>query len=990
MMAKSGSDYCDIAGMSVEPDRPCFYSHDGATCSLIRVSGTPLILADDEFTDRMVDFADQVGPIFSKRGHGMTISYERSANTAEELDVLFGPMRESAERKGLKIDTVLDETRLVLERNAVAERVIIAVWTYKDAVVPEQFREEVAERKSRMGHLPINDYVQTGEGPYKIMAATHFAVVSSIQKALTNVGIQNRLLGLGQSDAEREDLAEVRRGILFHETPMTWQPSSRVRYPKVSRKKSASVASFFAPSLNKVLMTSAARASSDLRTVEIGGRKYALAQMTLFPREMEHFSNLKAHLGSVADRSSRMPFRIAFHMEGGAKVNGFKQALATILSPAAATNKMLYRAMNGANESMANDHDTWLNARCVACTWVEPGEHDGLLNDRRSTLIRALTSWRGPSVADSAADPMRLLAETVSGMTAVSRAPVAALTPIRELAKSFPFGGYAPPEADGETIFTTMDAKVAPFKAHSPKQTSWLNLLWAPPGSGKSVLMNAMNVDFAAYHNSAKLPFIGSLDVGISSSGFIETIRAALPPERKAEVCYIKLQNESRAREYFINPFDLGLGRRRPLSREASFTANFLAEILKGVQDPSVSAVIDTVLSNLYRTFSDLEVSSSVRMWQPDKDNELDDLARDVGIELHEYRSWWSIVDDFMRAGKPHLAARAQRYAMPTLSDVISALSEHNVRAKFGQPLCEACKVQVEAAVNRYPIFSNETRLDIGDARIVAIDLEGVVEKNPSHDADLQRNTLMFLTARDLFIRKVSGSADEIPNMDLPNDPELKALYEEHWGRVFSEITTIRKRFTIDEFHITGASKSMVNQINQDVRHGRKWGFEIMLASQLIKDFSDLIDMASNVFVLKSDTEQSLKEMKQVLGVSDATLLAVKRNVNGPGVGGAIIMLLRRTKDGDSCLLLNNRIGPVRLWALTTTFEDRKIRDALYTQTGSVDLSLEILAERFPHGTAVTHWNEVQKRATPSEDVPVAIATELLMQHNTRSRADVA
>jgi intracellular multiplication protein IcmB len=989
-MAKSVAQYCDIAGMSRDPMRPCFYSHDGATCSIIRVSGTPRILSGAEFSERVVDFADQVGSIFAKRGHGMTISYERSANTAEELDVLFSPMRDAAERKGLKIDTVLDETRYVLEKNAVAERVLIAVWTYKDAVVPEQYREEVAERKSRMGHLPVEDYIHTDEGPYPIMAATHFAVVSSIQQALSNVGIENRLLGYGQSDAEREDLAEVRRGILFHETPMNWQPPAAVRYPMVSRKKSSSVSSFFAPSLNKVLLTSAARASSDLRMIEIGGRKYALAQMTQFPREMEPFSNLKANLGSAADRSSRMPFRISTHMEGGAKVNGFKQAIATILSAMAASNKMLQRALQGILESMSNDRDTWLQARIVACTWIEPHEHEGLLNDRRSTLVRALTSWRGPSVADSAADPMRLLAETVPGMTAVARAARAALAPIRELAMSFPFSGYAPPETEGETVFTTTDAKVAPFKAHSPLQTSWLNLLWAPPGSGKSVLMNAMNVDFAAYHNSAKLPFIGSLDVGISSSGFIETVRAALPPERQSEVRYIKLRNESRARDFFINPFDIGLGRRKPLSREASFSANFLAEVLKSVQNPSVSAVIDTVVSNLYRTFSDLEVTSSVRMWQPDKDDELDEHARNLGINLHEHRSWWSIVDDFMRAGSPKLAARAQRYAMPTLSDVISALSDHNLRAKFGQELCDACKVQVEAAVNRYPIFSNETRLDIGEARIVAIDLESVVEKNPSHEADLQRNTLMFLTARDLFIRKVSGSAEEISDMELPNDPELKGLYQKHWAAVFSEITTIRKRFAIDEFHITGASKPMVNQINQDVRHGRKWGFEIILASQLIKDFSNLIDMASNVFVLKSDTEQSLKEMQEVLGVSDAVLDGVRRNVNGPGVDGSIIMLLRRMKNGDSCLLLHNRIGPVRLWALTTTFEDMKIREALYAQTGSVDLSLEILAERFPHGTAVTHWNEVQKRAAPGEDVPVAIATELLMQHNMRRHADVA
>lgn len=987
-MAKVIAQYCDIAGLSNDPDRPCFYSHDGATCTLIRVLGTPTILAAKELEQKLVDFADQIGPLFTRRGHALTVSYERSANIHEELDRLFDPLADSADRKGLKIDVTLKETRAILEKYAVDERVLIAVWTFKEAAVPEQFREEVAERRSIMGHLPVSDFIQDNMGPYEVIASTHFAAVTSVQQALEGVGLMSSVLGQDQmASGAREDIAEVRRGVLYHETPMTWQPPTEISYPVVSAKRSSDATSLFAPSINKVLMSSAARTTNDLRSVEIGGRKYAIAQVTIYPRQMEAFSSLKDSLGTGSDRNARMPFRLTQHFEGGAKINGLKQAIATILSAAAPGNKQYYRSANSIQSKMEGDRDTFVHARMLATTWVEPGENEVLLNDRRSTLIRAITSWRGPSVADSAPDPMRLLAETASGMTAVSRSSPATLAPIRELSLSLPFGGAACVENAGETVFMTMDNKPAPFRAHSPLQTSWLNLLWAPPGSGKSVLMNAMNVDFAAYHNSAKLPFIGVIDVGISSDGFIKTLRAALPPERQSEVKYIKLQNEAQARDFFVNPFDIGLGRRKPLSREAAFVTNFLAEILTPVKDPRTTALIDNVVASLYRNFSDLEVTNNVRVWQPHKDDELDQLVEGLGIQLHEHRAWWEIVDDLMRVGRPDLAARAQRYAMPTLNDVISELADNNLRLKFGDDLCEACKVQVESAVNRYPMFSNETRLDIGDARIVSIDLENVVQKSPNNDSDRQQNTLMFLTARDLFIRKVSGSADEIDHMDLPHDPELRKLYVNHWAAVFAEVTTIRKRFCIDEFHITGASIPMVNQINQDVRHGRKWGFEIFLASQLVKDFSNLIDMASNVFVLKSDTEQSLAEMEDILGITPATQEAVRRYVNGPSAGGSVILVGRRTKKGDSWLLLRNRIGPVRLWALTTTFEDMQIRDALYSHTGSVDLALEILAQRFPTGTAVTFWNEVTARSGAGENVPAKIAAELLTQHNSRNHA---
>lgn len=984
MAKKSVAQYCDIAGMSTDPERPCFYAHDGSTCTLIRVAGSPTILSDEEIQDKLVTFADLIGPQFSKRGHGMTISYERSGNTAEDLDVLFDPLAQASDKKGLKMEAGLREARRVLEKEAITERVLIAVWTYREAAVPEQFREEAAQRRSKMGHLPVSDFIQDGAGPYEVIAATHFAAVNSILLGLQTVGFMAKMLGVGKKEGSREDLAEVRRGLLYHETPMAWQPPGSTSFPMVKKKKNTDVSSLFAPSINSVLMTSAARASNDLRTVEIGGRKYAIAQMTMFPRQMEPFGSLIKSIGTGMDRNAKMPFRVSMHFEGGATISGLKQAIATILSAVGSSNKQIYRSLEGIGKKFANDQDTFVNARIVATTWVEPGELESTLNDRRSTLMRAMTSWRGPTMADSASDPMRLLSETATGMTAVCRSAKAAIAPIRELSLSLPFAGNAAIEDAGETIFMTMDSKPAPFKAHSPLQTSWLNLIWAPPGSGKSVLMNAMNVDFAAYHNSAKLPFIGVIDVGISSDGFIKTLRAALPPERADEVQYIKLLNETGARDYFINPFDIGLGRRKPLSREAAFVSNFLAEILGALNDPKIPALIDNLISNLYRNFSDLEVTNNIRLWQPDKDSELDDEVRNCGITLHDHKPWWEIVDDLMLKERPDLATRAQRYAMPTLNDVITELVDPNLKIKFGD-LCDICKVQVESAVNRYPLFSNETRLDIGEARIVAIDLEAVVQKSPNNDADRQRNTLMFLTARDLFVRKVSGSADEIEVMDLPHDPKLRQLYRQHWAKVFSEVTTIRKRFCIDEFHITGASKPMVNQINQDVRHGRKWGFEMILASQLVQDFQDLIDMASNVFVLKSDTEQSLNDMERILGISEATKDAVRRNVNGPSASGSTILLGRRTKIGDSWLLLKNKIGPVRLWALTTTFEDMRIRDALYSHTGSVDLALEILAQRFPTGTALTHWNEVTTRSSAGEDVPVKIATELLLQHNAKS-----
>ena len=983
--------YCDLSGMSDPSDteRPCVYAHDGSTCTMIRLRGAQSHLSTDEAGRRMMDALGEIASSLRERGHGMTITFEQSGNFGEDIERLLAPLHDDSTRKGLSMDATLAETQKLLEDQLVGERILIALWTYREAAVAARFREDAATRKGAFGRLGLSRASQDPAGPYESLKAAHWGFVLATETALENHGFLLERLGGG--GGRREDLAEIRRALLFHETPSDWQPAGPgdIRYPKVKAQRSSDISTLFAPTLDRQIMTSAAQATTDLRTIEMGGRQYAIAYLSAFPRYMPAFRQLLGNLRGTGTRQRIIPFRVAFHLEGGARINEIRRVLATIGSVFSPQNKNIRSALDGISAAMQRDDETFVQTRIYACTWTEPGESPMVLADRRSRLIRALNAWQSPTVTDSCGDPLRLLVETAPGMVAVARTGSPFIAPVRELAQSLPFHSDAPIEKTGQTIFVSLDGKPMPFSAHSSLQTSWLTLIWAPPGSGKSVLLNAMNLDFAAYYRGAELPFIGAMDIGESSRGFIDLLQASLRPEERHLVRYVRLKNEVEAREYRVNPFDLGLGRRAPLKREQSFAQNVLTAMI-GSDDPLMAALVENVVTNIYQRTSDMEVTSSCKVWQPAKDELIDSRARALGIALHEDLTWWSLTDQFVRAGDFTMAERAQRFAMPTMNDVIRYLSDSQLRSRFKDTLCDLAAAQVESAVNQFPIFANETQLDVGDARIVSIELRDVIHMNPNSDQDRRSNVLFFLMAREIFVKRIAGTSDEIMAMRLPSNPELRRLYTDFWRARYTNIEQTRKRFCFDEFHVTGSSPLMASQIDQDIRQGRKWGFEIYLASQRIQDFEKYIDLASNVIVLKSDTDRDRLEMQSILGVSDAVVEGVRTYVNGPSKDiniAPVFLIGRKTTVGESWLFAKNKIGPVRLWALSTTLEDRAVRNALYTMTGDVNTALEMLAARFPNGTCGDYWKQVSGTMDAATDIAHHVAERLLAEHVGLRRA---
>ena len=976
--------YCDLAGMETETALSVLLGADGSFCTIIRVLGATTILSAGDFAEAMeLRLAEPLGALMKKPGHLLSISYERHANTDTRADQTGAFMRGRADGKALDVDSLIAETETIIREQSVEETILIACWTFPIAAAPSELardRADHARRLESVGPLAIG---LARSLRLKSLDGLHTAFVHQIAEALTDAGLAVDVLA-GRPDGSRPDLIEISRALLFHQTPADWRPRApnEASYFQPRRHGSETdLAGFFAPPLAHQLMNAGAKVSPDHTEIAFGGRRYSLAIMTMFPRHLPRFNIIPAALAH-----QRVPMRVTFHLESGPVAGGWKTTLkrimAGIMAKVSPDNANYFHAIRAIEATTGEDLASFARTRLVAATWIEPSEPQDLLPRRRALLVQTLKSWGEASVADVAPDPLRALVETVPGATMSGVAAPTAIAPVAEIVQALPFHRPAPVFTQGETIFLDPAGKVSPHEALSPWLASWLTLIFASPGKGKSMLMNRLNYDFCAYGAGGRLPLLGVIDIGVSSSGLIQTLSEALPAHRRREVAYVRLLNN---RDNAINCFDVGLGLRSPLDRERTFIANFL-KILLRLEDPSGSELVARLITRLYRGKSDLELSGSPNRWQKGVNPELDAFCERQGIVLHERSTYWQITDALMLRGYPDMAAVAQRGAAPILEDVVAVLALPDLQADYPDH-CRRALRTAETAVAEFPLFSHPTVLDLGDARVASIDLNDVVLRDPSSPDATRHNALMFMLARHLFLRRISGRTDEIPHMELSSDADARAAYRSWWGRHYAIMQETPKRLCMDEYHVTGGGSSIAAQVEADTREGRKWGLEIILASQFLADFGRLRNLASAVFILNAETQEIRDEAQEIFGFSDAVLDVMTRDLTGPREGRGANFLARYTlSSGERWVLLNHRVGARLLWALTTKVQDRLLRDEMYRRLSTTE-ALAFLARRFPDGTALPYWQRLVDEIS-AEPVAVRAANALVAEYLRMGRSD--
>ena len=268
--------------------------------------------------------------------------------------------------------------------------------------------------------------------------------------------------------------------------------------------------------------------------------------------------------------------------------------------------------------------------------------------------------------------------------------------------------------------------------------------------------------------------------------------------------------------------------------------------------------------------------------------------------------------------------------------------------APTGESLINAFSRMISGAVREYPILSRVTAFDIGDARVVSLDLDEVAKSGG--DAADRQTAVMYMLARYVLARHYYLTEEGMSNV-----PDQYKLY--HTERI-RELRDDPKRIVYDEFHRTSKSSAVRDQVIIDMREGRKWNVQISLLSQSLDDFDAImIDFATSIYIMDAGPTQAIEKTCSIFGLSETAKVALRTRVHGPREGGATFLAQFAIKTGWSVQLLTLTLGPIELWAFSTTPVDASVRNQLYRHIGPSE-ARRFLAALFPNGSVTKEISE--------------------------------
>jgi intracellular multiplication protein IcmB len=942
--------YCDL---ETADSQQVLVSKDGSLLSIIKLHGYKRFVGANEYAYLCERLSEMFQPAFSGTGHLLQFFFNYELDTVKSsLEKALTPARRTAKRLELDIDDIFDSRVKTLADFCGDESTFIVLWTTPLALEKSHLKVAHKHHANEIKKAPINlREAKSAQNIFNVLPELrnmHESFINTILEDIQHAGYYADLLEVHKA------LNEVRQTIDPNVTDESWSPflpgdSIPVR---MTLNSEGDAADLLWPPLDGQLMPRDAE-NLDLKIARIGDRIYAPVFVELFPKDIKPFYELFRRM-----IQSSMPWRISFFMApSGIDITKSKSWLAQFLTFSSHYNKLLVDSHRMLKYMHERSDNPIIKLYVTLATWAPEKEME-LLKERVAKLVKAVQSWGSCEVREISGDPF---ASTLSSALAVTNKiqATASAAPLSEAISMMPLVRPASPWLQGALLFRTPDGKIWPYQPGSNHQVSWIDIIYARSGSGKSVLLSTLNLGLCLLAGLSNLPRLAIVDIGPSSKGFISLLQGGLPKEKQKQVKYHRLTLDEKDA---INPFDTQVGSRFPTQLHRSFLINFLSLLLvDNISDrppEGMGSMLSMVVDETYKRFSD---DGQPKVFVPDSDAEIQAGLTKHQIDLKSTRqtTWWQISDALFEKGEFYLALKAQRYAMPTLADTISLAHVNTIKDLFadvktttGEGYVESYSRIMSGVIRNYPTLTTVTHLNIEGARVVALDLDEVA-KSGSASAEKQ-TAMMYMLARHVLAQDFFLSAEEIERFPLQ--------YHQHHRTRLKEIMEEPKRIVFDEFHRTSNSPAVRDQVLQDMREGRKWKIHVALSSQSLRDFDKLmIEFATSIFILDSGAAMSIDATCETFGLTDTEKVALSTRVHGPTSVGSTFIAQFVTKRGMNTQLLTSTISPVELWAFNTTTEDVRIRDTLYEEIGPV-ATRKLLARRFPKGSATDEIEQELKR----------------------------
>ncbi|MGD9369153.1 MAG: hypothetical protein PVH87_25830 [Desulfobacteraceae bacterium] len=907
----------------------------GALVTLFEYSGALSQIGKEDFNDIITGLDTALKSKFNTSGRALQIVYHydpKDIKTAVEK--ITRPCLTTARNLKLDLEDFIKEWNQTVSKYCSVERCYIAAWTRPDVLPPNERKRAFKKMGKACVNSPAAPKKQLVGHVMSDIRHKHDGFVEALQESFKNQG-----LFLEKLSAHRA-LWHIRRITCPEFTGAEWKallpgdPLPRT-YPDPGEKDYYGL---LYPSIAEQLFPREGE-QIDSTTIRIGDTIHKPLVITAYPQNPKPFQSLFRFLSGKG-----VPWRMSMLIEpdGLAGMN-FKNIIASILAFTSSDNKRFKNAVDALKEASLNG-ETIVKLKIVFDTWTSVHTPDALevLSGQASVLSEAVQAWGTCDTTESIGDPLLGVCATIPAMMDRSPAPAAA-PPLKDVIKMVPMRPLSVWQT-GSLLLRTPDGKLMPYAPLSSLQASWIELGGAPMGGGKSVFLSTINLAFVLQPGLVELPLLSMLEIGPTSKGMIYVIRDALPPHLRHLAAYHRLKMTP---QYAINPFDTPLGCRKPLPSHISFLVNLLSlfatPLDKTAPGDGVAGLARMAVDRSYNLLAD-DDGATPKPYTPGFDKVVDELVTGIDVTIDKDTSWWEVVDALFDAGYTHEATRAQRYAVPLLSDIIGACQQsEDIKKMYTEELVNHFTRCLSESIQAYPILKEPTRFDIGDARIVSLDLDEVA---PRGGAVANRQTaVMYMLARYVLAAKFYLRPEDAASM-----PQR---YRQYQYKRIKEIFDAPKRLACDEVHRVSKLKAVVNQFMDDLetqaRETRKWKISYGLYSQHFNDYPEIIiELATTIIVLGKGTKKSANWLCDTFGFN-SVLRHSLNNLSKPGPKGANFVALMSTSKGDVYQTLTNTISPMAIWAFSSTKEDMTVRDALFEKLG-VKKTLKLLAKHWPGG----------------------------------------
>lgn len=928
------------------------YTHSGGMVTIWRIDGA-MRRHSGEQRDRLMRRLDTALATWNKKsGTYISFIHEHDASrVAAELAQNHAPMRKTMNRFGmLEANHLLDSREQMLGPSLQHDALYFVIHTTTGVMSAKARKANKQTWGFRMGQ---------GGSFYEEVVDSHQATVQVFKRIFKELSLLHAEL------SAREGAALISTQWTRHEAPpgrfsllgdsinamvdtMVYRKTKQ-GYAPVIRGEPATMLRLTEQIFSDKIFYPTDRDDSFM----LGDHHQCVLRLTKSPSgaSMEGYNALRKLI--PREVGYRMTMQIASGT-GSMNALGFKRIVSMIMAMTQPRNVDIARSIESlqALEKAGYDH---LSMKVSVVTWAKERR---LLERNVDALHTAFGSWGGAALTRMVEAPDMVAAETLPG--GIMKGP-SCFMPVGMMSEIMPLEITTSPWRQG-LLLRSDENQPYPL---DPGDGSLINfhvyVLIGGTGRGKSVTMTDIIKSLLFRAGLDELPEIRYLDVGYTSKAMFTYLRYMLPDDKRDQIVHYVMQNTA---EYATNPFDTPLGMRNQAPMERSFLSDFLEDILVG-DSPNMDAPTQQLLGGL----AIMMVSESYRMMSDDGELvktyfDISDRypALEQALRQHNITAvpggtpWWSIVDALYEAGEIKLAEIAQRYGVPNFSDMSSVItSSTSIQEGFGDispngmPLLKYAKVLLQTLTANYPVLASETRLDIQQARVVALDMQDVANS-------VEDTNLFYSLAQNVLSRGFMTDPDEIARLDMPRQ------YREYHRNRIRALRAREKIFAFDELHRlsmglspTAPPPPAMARLMRWIKEVRKYQIKLLLSSQAVTHMPDEIKedgMWSLMFNMGVGENQQ-KRVSELFGLSEYGREVMREELNGPEAGvGAPCLFMANTNQG----LLEQKVyistSPMELWAAPTNQENLSLLQSVLEHVGDPILSARALTELFPNGTA--------------------------------------